>query len=115
MNSKRACFLGVFLLFVAAFLPARGNREKAVKPPAPVVQVTGIVRLVGNEPFTELVVSNSEDTWHIAKEDQNKLNDLQHRTVTVEGEETVIELKFASGIPAGTRRELRNIRIIKEE
>jgi hypothetical protein len=35
-----------------------------------------------------------------------------YRTVTVEGEETVTELKFGNGMSAGIRRDLKNIRII---
>jgi len=97
----------IFLLSIPALLPALGGRDK-VKT----VQVTGIVRLVGNEPFSELVVSNEQDAWFIAREEQYKLADFQHRTVTVEGEETVTELKFANGQSAGTRRELRNVRVV---
>jgi len=90
-----------------ALLFARGGKEKTKT-----VQVTGIVRLVGNEPFSEIVITNSQDAWYIAREEREKLADLQQQTVTVEGEETVTELKFANGQSAGTRRELRNIRII---
>jgi hypothetical protein len=95
-------------------LPAFGSKEKKKDPvPAPVVvQVTGVVRLVGSSPFSEIVITGSEAEWYIPRDEQYKLNDLQHQTVKVEGEETVTELKFASGLPAGTRRELKNIRII---
>lgn len=90
------------------------------------VRITGIVRLVGSEPFSELVITGnliteqSEDsalaaTWYIASNERNKLNNLQYSTVTVEGDESIRELTFASGIPAGIRRELRNIRIISIE
>ena len=109
VNKKYFFFTVIFLLCITTLLPARGGRER----PA-VVRVTGIVRLVGNEPFTELVISGSENVWYITREEREKLVDLQHRTVTVEGEETVTELRFANGIPAGTRRELRNIRIISQ-
>ncbi|MCL2214058.1 MAG: hypothetical protein FWC06_02495 [Treponema sp.] len=87
------------------------------------VQITGIVRLTGNEPFTDLVItgnfsaqedgsSSATATWYIAREERYKLYDLQYRTVVVEGEESIRALTFASGLPAGIRRELRNIRII---
>jgi len=106
--TKRFLFLTlIFLLFIPALLPAFGGREKTKT-----VQVTGIVRLVGSEPFSEIVISDSKDTWYIAREEREKLADLQHRTVTVEGEETLIKLKFANGQNAGTRRELRNVRVI---
>ncbi|MDR0323358.1 MAG: hypothetical protein LBI12_02790 [Treponema sp.] len=39
------------------------------------------------------------------------LFDMQHRTVTVEGEEFVEELRWATVQSAGTRRTLKNIRI----
>jgi hypothetical protein len=41
-----------------------------------------------------------------------KLRDYQHMTVTVKGIETEIEITFASGLPAGTRRELKKIKIV---
>lgn len=76
------------------------------------IKVSGIVRLVGNSPFTELVITGPDAEWFIAADDRAKLHDLQQRAVTVEGIETVTELRFGNGLPAGTRRELRNIRII---
>ena len=104
--NRRLLFL-LLLVFFAAALPARGNREKNTT-----VQVTGTVRLVGNEPFAELVIHSDDRLWYIANDDEHKLRDLQHRTVTVEAIETVVELQFASGRSAGERRTLRNIRII---
>jgi len=100
-------FTAIFLLLIPALLPALGGKEKTKT-----IQVAGIMRLVGNEPFSEIVITNAQDTWYVAREEREKLTDLQHRTITVEGEETVIKLKFANGQSAGTRRELRNIRII---
>jgi hypothetical protein len=105
MNKKNLLIL--FLFFVSAMLPALGNREST-----PTVRVTGIVRLVGTSLFPELIISNSDYIWYIAAEEINKLRDLQHRTVTVEAEETITELQFANGMSAGIRRELRNVRII---
>ena len=79
------------------------------------VQVTGTVRLVGTGLFNDIVITGAENEWYAAAEEKEKLINLQHRTVTVEGEETVTELAFASGIPAGKRRELKNISIISIE
>ncbi|MCL2043780.1 MAG: hypothetical protein FWG89_06550 [Treponema sp.] len=104
--SRRLFFL-LLLFFLAAVLPARGNREKETA-----IRVTGTVRLVGNEPFAELIIQREEGHWYINPEDEHKLRNLQHRTVTVEGIETVVELRFASGRPAGERRTLKNIRIL---
>jgi len=102
-------------LCLSASLPAFGAKEKDSGKTAPavtVVQVTGVVRLVGTATFPELIIDNSQTLWYIARDEMDKLNDLQHRTVTVEGEETVTELKFGNGMSAGIRRDLKNIRII---
>jgi len=97
----------IFLAFVIQFVFSLGNRERET-----VVQVSGVVRLVGFNPFPELVITDDEFDWYIAREEMNKLHDLQHRAVTIEGRKTITELFFANGMSAGIRRELSNIRII---
>ena len=79
------------------------------------VQVTGKVRLVGSGTFSELVISGDGKQWYVASEEVQKLRDLQQRVVTIEGDESVKELTWASGSPAGKRWYLRNIRIINVE
>ena len=111
LNNRRYLFVFMFLFAITSTVFSLGGKEKS-KEPITVVQVTGIVRLTGTALFPELVISDSEKSWVVAKEEMDKLHDLQHRTVTVEGEETVIELHFANGLPAGLRRELRNIKLI---
>ena len=76
------------------------------------VTVTGRVRLVGNAPFSELIITAEKGDWYIERDEEYKLMDLQQQMVTVEGSETVMELKFASGVSAGERRTLKNIKII---
>lgn len=88
-------------------LNAWGRKEKAAT-----VQITGTVRLVGSGPMAEVLISGQNGQWYIAKEDKRKLAELQHRTVTVEGVETVEELFFANGHSAGTRHTLSRIKII---
>jgi hypothetical protein len=107
--NKRRCFCVLLTLCIAALLPAWGNRDKEK---ANVVRVTGVVRLVGTGLFSELVITGPEMEWHITRDEEKKLHDLQHRTVTVEGVETVTERRFANGLSAGKRRELQNIKII---
>jgi len=105
--NRRRCFCVLLLLCITMLLPAWGNREKAN-----VVRVTGVVRLVGTGLFPELVITGPEMEWHITPDEEKKLHDLQHRTVTVEGVETATELYFANGLSAGVHRELKNIKII---
>jgi len=112
MNKKRRCFFILMMLCISAFLPSFGSRDKEA---ANVVRVTGTVRLVGTGLFPELVITGPEMEWHIAQDEAQKLHELQHRTVTVEGVETVTEMKFANGLPAGTRRDLKNVKIISVE
>ena len=76
------------------------------------MRVTGKIRLIGNGFMTELVITGQENEWYIPKEEEYKFKDLQQRTVTVQGSETIENLTFASGLPAGERRTLKNIRII---
>jgi len=109
MNKK--IWFTVILLLTTSMLFAFGAKEKD----EPVTRVTGIVRLVGSSLFSEIVITNEETQWFIAKEETEKLFDLQHRTVIVEGIETVTEIFFANGHSAGFRRELKSIKIIKVE
>ena len=76
------------------------------------VEVSGRVRLIGGGIFPELVITGENKEWYVTREEEYKLRDFQHQTVTVEGEETVENLFFANGFPAGERRTLRNIKII---
>jgi len=79
------------------------------------VQATGRVRLVGSGPVSELVITGEGKQWYIAKEEMQKLNAFQQQTVTVEGEETIRELRWANGRPAGKRRYLHNIKLMTPE
>lgn len=119
MNRPLAFTLAPLFFCLAAALLAWGSKEEqraaAQEEKASQVQVarvSGRVRLVGGEPFTELVISGPDGEWYIDKDDEQKLKDLQQRTVTVEGVETVTTLTFANGRPAGERRTLKNVRII---
>ena len=125
----RGFILALLFLGLAALLPAWGRKEKkndaeqnntmpntlSVAGQNPLVQVTGRVRLVGNEPFTELVITGQDREWFIERSEVYKLRDLQQQIVTVEGIETVTILQWASGLPAGNRYSLKDIRIIRIE
>jgi len=118
MIMKKNILTVIIFLFTSVMLFSFGGKEKETPqetplPPPVIVQITGVVRLTGPALFTELIISdNEEQVWYIVKEEYEKLRDLQQSIVTVEAEETVTELQFANGMPAGIRRELRNIRII---
>jgi hypothetical protein len=97
----------LFFFCLGAVLPAGGGKEKDT-----IIEVTGIVRLVGGSFQPEIVITGPDNEWHIPREEERKLKDLQHRIVTVKGTETVVNLTFASGLPAGERRTLSKIKIL---
>jgi len=125
MNRGFRFSLVTLFFCLAAALPAGGRRDNQnaagdttvtqSQEQSTVVRVSGRLRLVGNEPMTELVISESDREWYIDRSEKQKLMDLQQRTITVEGIETVRELRFANGNSAGTRRTLRDIKIISVE
>ena len=112
LNNKKYIFFFLILVFFIQFVSALGIRERENEPEPVVIQVIGVVRLIGSGSLPEIVISGQEFEWFVVREERNKLLHLQHRTVTVEGEETVREITFVSGMSAGFRRELRNIKII---
>jgi len=135
LSNRRSLFLCIFFLCLTAVLPAWGRKEKA-KTEVPdleknivekigeektetvetvLVQVTGIVRLVGSGPMTEIVITGPDKEWYVSREDDRLLRELQHRAVTVEGYESVFELRFANGFYAGQRRTLKDIKILNVE
>jgi len=87
-----------------------GSKEK--NKPAELVQISGVVRLVGTANFPELVLTNSDGDWYITADEVYKLHDLQQQRVTVEGEATITERKSKNGIITITRRVLKNVRIL---
>jgi hypothetical protein len=97
----------VLLMIVPMMVSAFGKKEKEN-----VVQVTGVVRLVGTGLFPELVITGSDKEWYIEKDEMDKLHNYQHRTVTVEGVETLSDVEMGNGRLVVTRRELKKIKII---
>jgi len=138
--SNRYCLLFGLFFCLAAALPAWGRKERTESKKIDaqeitleknvvegieegetktaitlLVRATGIVRLVGGGPIPELVITGPEREWYVSREYDHLLKDLQHRTVTVEGYESVFELRFANGLYAGQRRTLKDIKIISIE
>jgi len=107
MNKRVICCFLVLFILCAIVIFAGDDQENTDS-----IQVTGIVRLIGTGNFPQIVITTEDKEWYLPKEDADKLYNLQHRKVTVEGEWSKKELKFASGRSAGTRYELRNIKII---
>lgn len=98
-------------------VPARqpGNRAGGERRVQETVRVTGMVRMVGSGPHTELVITGAAGEWHTEARDRNKLIDLQQRTVTVEGGLESRDMILPNGAYIGRRLILRDITVIHAE
>ena len=98
------------LLLCVTFAYSFGGKEKDA-PAAGIVQISGVVRLVGSANFSEIVITDSDGDWRIAADEAYKLHDLQQQKVTVEAEATVTE-RNQGGLFKMKRRLLKNVRIL---
>jgi hypothetical protein len=110
MNKLVLLLLSISLFCIANNISALGMRDNARSPK---IEVSGIIRMVGNSPMNSLVLSGNDREWYIDQKEEKKLIDLQHQTVTVRGREYYADLIFADGNPAGRRYYLRDITIVK--
>jgi hypothetical protein len=78
----------------------------------PLLQIRGRVRLVGNMPFPQLVISDEEHDWYLEGADEALLRGYEQQIVHVEGHPEYHDLILANGQKIGTRCLLRNIKII---
>ncbi|GHV81268.1 hypothetical protein AGMMS49944_30590 [Spirochaetia bacterium] len=78
------------------------------------VEVSGRVRLVGSEPFPDLVLTDSEEhTWYIDPADRKTLSRYEQQTVTIRGVVELTEMVLANGKNLGSRRTLSVITLVK--
>ena len=78
------------------------------------VEVSGRVRLVGSEPFPDLVLTDEGDqTWYINSEDRKTLSPYEQRTVTIRGTVELTEMVLANGRSLCSRRTLSGITLVK--
>jgi hypothetical protein len=103
-------FAVLLILAAAPLLQARGARDSSAGGEGQVpgfyenartgalVEVTGLVRLVGSEPFPELVITGRDNqVWYIAQEDRAVLRKFEQQTVTVRGVVRREERMLANG------------------
>lgn len=76
--------------------------------------VSGILRRVGAEPFSELIITDADDTdWYIAVEDMELLDRLEHRRVVVTGTLRLRRMILADGRELSPRREMYGIEVLE--
>jgi hypothetical protein len=95
--------------------PGEAAREKAPDgaAAAETVLVRGRVRLVGNSPFTELIITGEDGgDWYIDRGERKLLEGYQQRIVTVRGRAETREITLANGKHLETRRILRDLSLV---
>lgn len=78
------------------------------------VKVSGKIRVTGNMPFTEMVITdNDAHDWFVSAEDRLLLEKHDEPYVTVRGTARISDIVLADGAYIGERRHLLNITILK--
>ncbi|MCL1836443.1 MAG: hypothetical protein FWG46_02720 [Treponema sp.] len=108
---KKFAAAALALIVLCAALNALGSGEKDGSKPQK-VEVSGIVRLVGNSPMTSLVITGGNREWFIESGEQGKLMHLQQQMVTVRAKEYYYDRVFANGMSAGRHYYLKDITVI---
>jgi hypothetical protein len=125
---KKVSALTAALLCIAALVRALGQGEPAGPPPerplsgegiyenareGQLVELEGRVRLVGSEPFPELVLTGEDGhNWFIAPEDRTVLSAYEQRSVTIRGRVKLQEMILANGQRLETRRILSGVSLV---
>jgi hypothetical protein len=132
-------FFALFLALCALLLPppllSLGRRDKpdtspSVQPaetPVPFVtgpggeiirhgdrvEVSGRVRLVGSDPFPDLVITGGDDQdWYLEGPDRQAVRSFEQRELRVRGRVELREQVLANGRSLGFRRFLRDVEIL---
>jgi hypothetical protein len=101
----RAALIALLLSPICAW--ARGQADNTV-------EVTGRVRLVGNAPFAELVITDAnEQDWYIDTDSRPVVAAYEQRVVTVRGTLELLDMVLANGRRIGVRHILRDVRLIR--
>lgn len=115
------------ILFLGLVLPVfalgRGDKEASSPsvpvPGAPVsggdwVELEGRLRLVGSEPFTELVLTGADgQDWYLEGPARRALQVYEQRSVRVRGKVELREMLLANGRSLGLRRVLSEITLLE--
>jgi hypothetical protein len=117
----RACAALVALLLSPLCAWARGQADNTVpelvegtENTVMVLAVTGRVRLVGNAPFAELVITDAnEQDWYIDTDSRSVVASYEQRVVTVRGTLELLDMVLANGRRIGVRHILRDVQLIR--
>ena len=94
----RGLMAAAFILLAQGLFATGSAENKSSKYPEYTAKITGVIRLVGNEPFTRLVVTTDEGKTYIINDkapERKSLHNWQGRRVRMEG--TVREYPVSAG------------------
>jgi hypothetical protein len=99
-------------VFVSLPISALGNKDHL--PKRQDVEIAGRVRLVGNVPFLELIVSDAAgQEWYVAPEEEDILSDYEQTTVKIRARYETKDIILADGKKVGEKRILHDIVLLK--
>jgi hypothetical protein len=77
------------------------------------VEISGRVRLVGSEPFPDLVITGGDDQdWYLEGPDRQAVRSFEQRGIRVRGRVELREQVLANGRSLGVRRFLQDVEIL---
>ena len=92
----RVLVLALALAVIAGVAGATGTQEDLAYRNGEQITIVGVVRVVGNEPFTRVAVKTAEGVnLVLPRELGNTLRDLQRRSVTVSGRVRIKRIRSA--------------------
>ena len=109
----------ILLLALCGCLFARPAPESATEQridaeEGDIMTVTGVVRLVGAEPFADVVITDDQDVdWYVLPQDLRTLAGLEQQRVRVQGVLTYRRMTLADGRELPQRRELTDLELLE--
>jgi hypothetical protein len=80
------------------------------------VELEGRIRLVGSEPFPDLVLTGGDDAdWYLEGSSRRALQPYEQRTVRVRGRVDLREIILANGRSLGFRRYLLDVELAEKQ
>lgn len=78
------------------------------------VLIHGRIRLIGNEPFSQLILTDDAGKdWYVSDDDRPRLRNLEQRRVSLTAEVEIKPMILANGKHMEDRRILKNIELVQ--
>jgi hypothetical protein len=78
------------------------------------VELSGQIRLLGSEPFPDLVLTDPEGRdWYMERQYRQILQSYEHQMVSIRGKVELRDMVLANGYSLGIRRFLSDVELVK--